>query len=58
MIIDISSLISIISAIVEYMKTISFKLGDYTVSFWSLVVALGSLEAVSFILNMKKSDDD
>lgn len=55
--IDISSVIEAVSMLVDYMKGISFTFGDYTFSLWAVVVATGTIEAITFILGMRNKKD-
>lgn len=55
--IDISSVIEAISMFVDFIKEIKFTFGGYTFSLWMIVVALGTIESISFILEMRKNSD-
>lgn len=54
--IDISSILDAVSAVVDFMKGLSFSLGDYTFSLWAVVVALGTIESITFILGMRRKN--
>lgn len=55
--IDISDMISLISALVEYIKDISFTFGEYKFSLWAVILALGTVESINFILGLRKKGD-
>lgn len=56
--VDISGLIDAVSMIVDFMKSLKFTLGSHTVSLWMIIISLGTMDAISFILGMKKKKDD
>lgn len=58
--IDISGLYQVISKLVDFLKSTSIVLGNHTVSFWGIVISLGTMESINFILNRKnyKNDDE
>lgn len=56
--IDLSGMIDVIDTLVDYMAGIDFTVGSYSFSLLAVVAALGTLEAIEFILGIKKNNDD
>lgn len=56
--IDVSELIQAISLLVNYLKEVKIVLNGHIISLWAIVIALGTLESINFILNMKNNKND
>lgn len=47
--IDLTDLIDIVQALVDYMKDVNFTIGEHHFNLWWCIVSLGSLEVLSYI---------
>lgn len=55
--VDLNAFIDVIVTMVNWIKKISVVVGPYTVSLWEFFVAMGVVEAVSIIFEVKKYND-
>lgn len=48
---DLTSLVEIIQKLVNFMRDVNFTIGESKFNLWACILALGSLEVISYIFD-------